>query len=54
MRDKVKLLILKMSVGALTAAVIGHIVKAEMAVLDEAEKKLDEKKKRKNDSALES
>lgn len=37
MRGKVKVLIVKMSLGLLTAAVIGMIVKQEMKVIDEVE-----------------
>lgn len=38
-RDKTKMLIIKLSIGALTSAVIGMIIKAEVQALDEIEEK---------------
>ena len=49
LRPKVKLLIVKTSIGALTAAVIGMIIKQEIIVLDELEARyLPEKKDKKH------
>lgn len=46
---KVKMLILKCTVGALTSLVIGMIVKEEIKVLDDAEEKLIERSRQKNE-----
>jgi hypothetical protein len=39
LRNKTKMLIIKLSIGAVTAAVIGMIIKAEAQALDEIEEK---------------
>lgn len=46
---KVKMLILKCTVGALTSLVIGMIVKEEIKVLDDAEEKLIERSRQKSE-----
>jgi hypothetical protein len=53
---KLKMLILKCTVGVLTSLVIGAIVKEEIKALDDAEEKLIERKRQKKDAeqALES
>lgn len=52
---KLKMLLLKLTVGALTSLVIGMIVKEEIKVLDDAEEKLIERKQQKqNDTESES
>lgn len=48
---KVKMLIIKCTVGALTSLVIGMIVKEEIKVLDDAEMKLIERNRQKNEEA---
>lgn len=48
---KLKMLILKLTVGALTSLVIGMIVKEEIKVLDDAEEKLIERKQQKQNDA---
>lgn len=51
-RNQSKMLLIKMSVGALTAAVIGMIVKQEVRALDEIEEKyFPEKKRKKNEDS---
>jgi uncharacterized membrane protein YraQ (UPF0718 family) len=44
---KLKMLVLKVTVGALTSLVIGMIVKEEIKVLDDAEEQMLEKKRQK-------
>lgn len=48
---KLKMLILKVTIGALTSLAIGSIVKEEIKVLDDAEEKLIERKRQKEAAA---
>jgi len=48
---KLKMLVLKCTVGALTSLVIGSIIKEEIKALDDAEEKLIEKKRQKTEAA---
>ena len=51
MRNRTKMLLVKTSIGLLTAAVIGMIVKEEAKALDQLEEKyFPEKKHKKEDS----
>jgi hypothetical protein len=50
---KLKMLILKCTVGVLTSFVIGTIIKEEIKVLDDAEEKLIERKRQKEEAAQE-
>lgn len=47
---KLKMLILKVTIGALTSLAIGSIVKEEIKVLDDAEEKLKERKRQKDEA----
>lgn len=51
---KLKMLALKVTVGAITSLVIGMIVKEEIKVLDDAEEQLIERKRRKETAEQES
>lgn len=51
---KLKMLALKVTVGAITSLVIGMIVKEEIKVLDDAEEQLIERKRRKETAGQES